>query len=80
MDTNRISFRIICNDRKYLEESIDWYNSVNKTDFKIDNFILDEVNFAFITATKYSLTDIFNVGYAFGTKEQKLRSENKIDW
>ena len=75
-----IKFRVICNDEKYLKSSIDWYNSVYKTDFKIIDFVLDEVNFADITATKYSLTDIFNIGYQFGVKEEKLRQKGEIDW
>lgn len=80
MEPNKTIFTIICNEKKYLEGSLDWYNNLNKTDFKIQKFILDEVNFAEISVSKFQLRDVFNVGYAFGSKEQKLRMEGKIDW
>lgn len=76
----QIKFRVICNDKNYLHSSLEWYNSINKTDFKISEFILDEVNFAIIEVTQYTLSDIFNCGYAFGVKEEKLRANGEIDW
>lgn len=75
-----ITFKVICNDKKYLETSIKWYNSVYNTDFEIFDFLLDEVNFATIKVTKYALSDIFNIGYQFGVKEEKLRQKGEIDW
>ncbi len=80
MEQNKTIFTVICNDEKYLKESLDWYNSINQTDFRIKKFILDEVNFAEIEVLKFQLTDVFNIGYAFGTKEQKLRDKGEIDW
>lgn len=77
---SQIKFRVICNDDKYLHSSLEWYNSIHKTDFAISEFITDEVNFAIIEATKYSLSDIFNIGYTFGVKEEKLRFNGDIDW
>ncbi len=77
---NQIKFRVICNNEKYLNSTLQWYNSIYKTDFKVSEFILDEVNFAVIEATRYSISDIFNIGYAFGAKEEKLRISGEIDW
>ncbi len=80
MEQNKIKFTVICNGEDYLRESLDWYNNLNKTNFKISKLILDEVNFAEIEVSDYKMSDIFNIGYAFGAKEQKLRMEGKIDW
>jgi hypothetical protein len=80
MEQNNTVFTVICNDEKYLKESLDWYNSIYQTNFRIRRFILDEVNFAEIEVHKFELKDIFNIGYAFGAKEQKLREQGEIDW
>lgn len=77
---NKIVFTIICNDEKYLTPIIDWYNETYKTDFKIINRIEDEVCFSEIEVSKYKPSDIFDLGFQFGIKEQKLREEGKIDW
>ena len=80
MEPNKLIFTIICNDEKYLNQIIDWYNASYKTDFKIINRIEDEVCFSEIEVSKYRPSDIFDLGYQFGVKEQKLREEGKIDW
>jgi hypothetical protein len=61
---------VICNKEDYLKETLDWYNSVYKTDFKITRHILDEVNFTEIEASNYKTSDIFGIGYLFGVKEE----------
>lgn len=73
-------FRVICDSEEYLEQTLKWYNEMYKTDFKIVNVIYDEVNFADLESTKFTLTDIYNIGYQLGIKIQKLRQEGKIDW
>lgn len=80
LNDKEIEFRVICNDKKQLEASIHWYNSIYNTDFLITKFILDEVNFAYIKVTKYTFSDIFNIGHTFGVKEEKLRQNGEIDW
>ncbi len=80
MEQKNSNFTVICNEKKYLEDSIQWYNKNYKTDFEIIDFIEDEVNFAEIKVTKYKLSDIFRLGYQFGVKEQKLREKGQIDW
>lgn len=59
MKENISKFTVMCNDRQHLQLSIDWYNTTYKTDFEIIDFIFDEVNFAEIQVSKYSLKDIF---------------------
>jgi Zn/Cd-binding protein ZinT len=73
-------FSVICNDKNYLSQVIDWYNSNYKTDFEIIKIINDEVDFAEIEVTKYKPSDLFDLGYQFGVKEETLRQEGKIDW
>jgi len=80
MGQNNLVFTIICNDEKYLIQIIDWYNESYNTDFKIIKRIEDEVSFSKIEVSRYRLSDIFDLGYQFGVKEQKLRQEGKIDW
>jgi hypothetical protein len=81
MEQNKIIFfTIICNDKKYLEDTINWYNRNYKTDFEINDFKIDEVNFATVKVTHYEISDIFSLGYQFGVKEQKLRQKGEIDW
>ena len=80
MESDKIEISIICNDEKYLNQVIDWYNWNYKTDFKIVNFIYGEVNFAEIEVSQYKPSDFFDLGYQFGVKEQKLRHQSEIDW
>jgi hypothetical protein len=75
-----IKFSIICNEEKYLASIIEWYNSTYKTDFRLLQMIYDEVNFAEIQVTKFKLSDLFDLGYQFGIKEEKLRQKGEIDW
>lgn len=79
MDYKTVTFRIICDDETYLEETLDWYNNTYDTDFKITNTIYDEVNFVDISSAKFTLTDIFDIGYHLGVKIQKLREKGEID-
>jgi len=80
MESNKIIFSIICNDDKYLNQVIGWYNQNYETDFKIIKIIYDEVNFAEIEVSKYEHSDLFALGYQFGVKEQVLRQKGEIDW
>ena len=77
---NKINFRVMCNEEKYLQNILNWYNNNYSTDFKIVNVIYDEVNFVDIETTKFTLADIFNIGYQFGVKEETLRQKGEIDW
>jgi hypothetical protein len=75
-----IEFLVICNDEKYLKQTVDWYNTAYKTDFTIVKMLHDEVNFAMLRVSKFKYEDIFSIGYQFGVKEQILREKGKIDW
>ena len=79
MNYKKVTFSIICDDEKHLEEVLNWYNKTYDTDFKVENIIYDEVNFVDISSTKFTLTDIFDIGYHFGMEIQKLRERREID-
>lgn len=80
MELGSKKITIICNEESYLNQVIEWYNKNYKTDFKIVGIIDDEVSFAEIEYNQCKPSDLFNLGYQFGVKEQKLRDEGKIDW
>ena len=76
-----MEFEITCSEEKYLKEIIEWYNCNHNTDFKIIE-VIDEVEILFVrvSVTQFKQSDIFELGYQYGTKEEKLRSEGIIDW
>lgn len=65
---DKIILTIICDELNDIEETISWYNSTYKTDFKVIDYIYDEVNFAKIEVNFYKLEDLFDLGYNYGWK------------
>lgn len=66
MNYKKVTFSIVCDDEKHLEEVLNWYNKTYDTDFKIENIVYDEVNFV-------------DIGYHFGMEIQKLREKGEIN-
>ena len=80
MEQNKeLIFEIICDDVLF-PESVNSYNQSYKTDFKILEFIFDEVTFAKVRVTKYTPMDIFQLGYQYGGYAQHKREKGEIDW
>ncbi|MDZ4756970.1 MAG: hypothetical protein SGJ10_02370 [Bacteroidota bacterium] len=80
MEQNKeLVFEIICDD-KLFPESIDSYNNTYKTDFTILEFIYDEVIFANVKVTKFTESDIFQLGFQYGGLVQYKRQNGEIDW
>lgn len=77
---NYIEFDIICSDDILIKESIKSYNEIYNTNFKIIKFIYDDVVFARIQVSKYTLSDIFHLGCQFGGYAQDKRQKGEIDW
>ena len=71
---------VICGDEKLITESIFSYNNAYNTDFKIIEFIYDEVIFARIRVSKYKISDIFQLGFQFGGLVESKRHKGEIDW
>lgn len=81
MEQNKRVFEVMCNEDKYLDDVIKWYNNTYKTDFSIVKVTEEiEILFVKIEGSKFKDSDIFNLGFHLGSKEEKLRSEGKIDW
>lgn len=76
----KIEFDIISVDDILIKEVVNNYNNTYETDFEITKFIYDEVVFARIKATKYKLSDIFDLGNQFGGYAQFKRQKEEIDW
>ncbi|MBO0593924.1 hypothetical protein I2486_21175 [Cellulophaga sp. E16_2] len=60
-----------------LEKAIENHNEFNGTDFFIANVNYDEVIFCDITATKYTLEDIFSIGYKSAVLHSKMEVEGR---
>ena len=75
-----LEFEIISGDDILIKKSIENYNKAYNTDFEIVKFIYDEVVFARIKVTKYKVSDIFALGYQFGSTSQHFREKGEIDW
>jgi len=54
-------FEVICDDEKMITEAIYIYNQTYSTNFKLIEYIYDEVNFAKIGGNIH-LSDIFSLG------------------
>ncbi len=77
---NRTKFQVISNDDLLIQEVIQSYNDRYGTDFRVDNFIYDEVVFAELSVSKFTLYDIFKLGYQFGEFAAFKRNNGEIDW
>lgn len=80
MTYKKTIFTVISSDDSTINESIKWYNDTYGCDFKVEEFIYDEVVFARLSVTRFTLTDIFNLGYQFGANAQIKRNKGEIDW
>jgi hypothetical protein len=76
----KLDFKVPSSDDKLIIQVVDNYNKHYGTDFAIAEFIYDEVVFVRLTATEYSLEDVFNLGYQFGVTAQYKREKGEISW
>lgn len=58
--------RIVTNYEHLLLEAINSYNSTYKTDFRLKEFVFDEVNFAIVEYRNANENNIFDLGRIFG--------------
>lgn len=66
MEQKKQRLRIITNYETILRESIEWCNSVYRTDFVFVEFIRDEVNFAIVEFENATPSQIFDLGRGYG--------------
>jgi hypothetical protein len=77
---DKIKFKIICGFDDLLEISVSKYNQVYETNFLIEEYIEDEVNIAIISATKYTISDVFGLGYCYGCFLKSKRNTGEVDY
>ncbi len=65
---------------EHLRRKIEDYNSKHQTDFEIVEIIDDEVEFCTIKVSKYSPSDIFNLGYGLAALQYSLKEKGELDW
>ena len=58
-----MEFNVISNDDVLIKELIESYNNAYNTDFEIIEFVYDKVVYAKLRVNKYTLNDIFYLGY-----------------
>ena len=81
MEENKeLVFTVMVTFPELLEREIESFNKIYKTDFKIIEFIDDEVPFCKIRATEYTITNVFDLGYSLAAEQYTLRAKGEIDW
>jgi hypothetical protein len=76
----KLKLKIISSDDKLILDVIENYNKVYGTDFRVEEFIYDEVVFAVLSATRFTYRDVFDLGYQFGGTAQYKRDRGEIFW
>ncbi|MCF6404828.1 hypothetical protein L3C95_18155 [Chitinophaga filiformis] len=59
-------FMVFTNYPKMLLDTIDWYNGIYNTDFKIARFVRDDVNYAWVSYSKATDFDLFQLAANYG--------------
>jgi len=79
-ENNVLEFMVMVTDPDLLKKEIVNYNNFFKTNFEILEIIDDEVPFCKIRTTRYTIANIFGLGYSLALLEQRLRAKGEIDW
>ncbi|WP_346985763.1 hypothetical protein [Chryseobacterium sp. POE27] len=77
---NEITFEVMVMYSEVLEKAIEQHNNFNETDFRIVEVIDDEVIFCKIGVSKYTTSDLFNLGHRLSVIEHNMRENGEIDW
>ena len=80
MKNKELVFTVMITFPDLLEKEIDHFDKIYKTDFEIMEFIDDEVPFCKIRVTKYTITNIFDLGYSLAATQYSMRAKGEIDW
>ena len=59
-------FRVFTNYPKILMYIIDWYNGIYKTDFKFERYVRDVANYAYVSYSKATDFDLFQLAANYG--------------
>jgi hypothetical protein len=80
MEYKELIFTVMVTFPDLLEREIEFFNMSYGTDFQVIEFIDDEVPFCKIRVTKYTITNIFDLGYSLAATQYTLRAKGEIDW
>jgi hypothetical protein len=74
-----VEFNVISGNDVLIKEIVESYNNIYNTDFEIVEFIYDKVVYTKLRVNKYTISDIFRLGYQLGgfVENQRYKSENK---
>ena len=75
MELGNIEFLVVCDYENVIEDAIALYNSTYKTDFRLVEYIEDEVMLAKINVSESRVSDIFDLGKMYG--KMTLRRQQK---
>jgi hypothetical protein len=77
---NKVNFEIIVNHKDLLVKAIESYNKIQRTDFALVEFLVDEVNFATIEGQNVELSDIYKLGEIYGKLWKSYQLQSGEDW
>lgn len=80
MNLPKISFEALIAFPEVLKIAIQEYNVNYDTDFCIAKIIDDDLPLCTIEATKFTLEDVFNLGYKLSVTEYHKKSTGEISW
>ncbi len=74
-----MTFEVMVAYPEILEMAIEAHNKSCHTDFKVVETVDDEVQFCKISASSFTLSDIFVLGHRLSVIEHELRDRGQID-
>jgi hypothetical protein len=72
-NSNYQVFEIICDDELLIQKTIKIFNDTYSTNFKLVEYVLDEVNFAKIGGSNIKLSDVFSLGCMYTRQQCNVR-------
>lgn len=63
-----------------IEQAIEIYNKLHKTNFKLVEVFYDEILFCDIEYSNVNIQDFYSLGYLVSTIERKMKDKGEIDW
>ncbi len=79
-ENKELVFTVMVTSPNLLEREIQSYNDFFETNFEILEIIDDEVPHCKLRVTKYTIANVFGLGYSLALLEEKLRKKGEIDW
>jgi hypothetical protein len=81
MKSNEDFFFSVKCDKKLLPEVLEDYNKLYKTDFEIVEFNNNSLEVvAKIRVSQYQISDIFSLGFSYGSFNVYKNKSDEIDW